>query len=50
MKPGVDCIGLAVTFICHDGRGSLLMHKRSQGARDEKGRWDFGGQVIGRSG
>lgn len=46
MKPGIDHIGIAVTFICHDGKGNFLMHKRSQGARDEQGRWDFGGGTL----
>lgn len=46
MKPGIDYIGIAVTFICHDGQGNFLMHKRSQGARDEQGCWDFGGGTL----
>lgn len=43
MKKGVDYIGVTVVFFCHDGKGNLLMHKRSKKCRDEVGRWDVGG-------
>lgn len=46
MKKGIDHIGNTIIFICHDGEGNYLMHKRSQNARDEKGCWDFGGGAI----
>jgi 8-oxo-dGTP pyrophosphatase MutT (NUDIX family) len=42
MKPGIDYIGLGVTFFCHDGKGNYLMNLRSKNCRDEQGRWDFG--------
>lgn len=41
-KPGIDYIGITTPFYCVDGRGHLLMHKRSMNCRDEKGRWDTG--------
>ncbi len=45
-KPGVDFIGVTCVFYCHDGKGNLLMHKRSKNCRDEKGRWDCGGGAM----
>lgn len=42
LKKGVDFIGVTCVFYCHDGRGNLLMQKRSQNCRDERGRWDCG--------
>lgn len=42
MIRGVDHIGVGCAFICHDGAGNLLMHRRSARCRDEQGRWDFG--------
>lgn len=46
MKKGVDYIGVAVVFLCHDGKGNYLVSKRSQNCRDEKGRWDCGSGGI----
>ena len=46
MKQGTDHIGVCVVYFCHDGKGKVLMAKRSQNARDEKGRWDIGGGGI----
>lgn len=43
MKKGVDYIGVTVVFYCHDGKGNLLLNKRSKNCRDEVGRWDCGG-------
>jgi 8-oxo-dGTP pyrophosphatase MutT (NUDIX family) len=43
---GQDYIGIGVVFFCHDGHGKFLMAKRSQNARDEKGKWDIGGGGI----
>lgn len=40
---GISFIGVTINFICHDGKGNLFMAKRSKNARDEHGRWDFGG-------
>ncbi len=43
MKRGVDYIGVTVVFMCHDGNGRILLHKRSNKCRDEIGCWDCGG-------
>ena len=42
MKKGVDFIGVTCAFYCHDGKGNILLQKRSQACRDEQGRWDSG--------
>ena len=42
-RPGIDYIGISVPFYCNDGNGNFLVHRRSDQARDEHGRWDFGG-------
>ena len=42
MKKGVDFIGVTCVFFCHDGKGNVLMQKRSRYCRDEQGRWDCG--------
>lgn len=46
MKRGVDFIGVGVVFICHDGHGHILLHKRSNKCRDEHGHWDNGGGAV----
>jgi len=46
MKPGIDYIGVSVTFWCHDGQGNFLLHKRGKKARDEHGTWDHGGAML----
>src|ERR1051325_9102051 len=46
LKRGVDYIGITVVFFCHDGKGKLLLHKRSNKCRDEIGRWDVGGGAM----
>lgn len=46
MTRGVDYIGVTVCFVCHDGQGRVLLQKRSQNARDERGRWDNGGGAL----
>lgn len=46
LKKGVDFIGVTCVFFCHDGKGNLLMHKRSQNCRDERGNWDVGGGSL----
>lgn len=40
---GIDFIGITCSFLCHDGAGQVLLHKRSKNCRDEHGRWDCGG-------
>lgn len=42
LRKGVDFIGVTTVFFCHDGKGNLLMHRRSQKCRDEQGKWDTG--------
>ena len=42
-RRGIDFIGVAGGFICHDGKGKFLLHKRSENCRDEQGTWDNGG-------
>lgn len=46
MKPGRDHIGISIVYFCHDGQGNFVMAKRSQNARDEKGKWDTGGGAM----
>ena len=46
MKKGFDYIGVTVCFYCHDGKGNLLLNKRSQKCRDERGMWDCGGGAL----
>lgn len=46
LKRGVDYIGVTCVFFCYDGRGRLLMQKRSRHCRDEKGRWDCGSGSV----
>lgn len=41
-KIGHDYIGVTTPFYCHDGKGNLLMHKRTKECRDENGNWDPG--------
>jgi 8-oxo-dGTP pyrophosphatase MutT (NUDIX family) len=43
MLKGFDCIGVAVTYFCHDGQGKFVLAKRGANARDEQGTWDIGG-------
>lgn len=42
MKKGIDCVGIFVSGICHDGKGNILYRRRGPGARDEIGKWDVG--------
>jgi len=46
MRKGIDCIGVTVTYLCHDGVGSYLLQKRSENCRDEHGTWDGGGGAV----
>ena len=48
---GVSFVGVTTPFVCYDGNGRVFMAKRSQNARDEHGRWDFGsgGLKVGQS-
>lgn len=46
LRRGVDHIGVSVTSIIHDGQGNILMMKRGQKARDERGTWDICGGAL----
>ncbi|MFT5036508.1 MAG: 8-oxo-dGTP diphosphatase [Candidatus Azotimanducaceae bacterium] len=46
MKKGIDTIGIFVSAVCHDGEGNFLMGKRSMAARDNYGKWEFGGGAV----
>lgn len=41
VAPAVSCV-----FVCHDGRGRVLLARRSAGARDEPGTWDTGAGAL----
>ncbi len=42
MEVGVDHVGVAVVFFCHDGDGNYLLSRNSENSRDEVGRWNPG--------
>ena len=46
MNKGIDFVGVAVVYFCHDGEGNIVMGQRSEQSRDEKGRWDIGGGSV----
>lgn len=46
LRKGIDCVGLTVVYFCHDGKGNFVLARRSQNARDEKGKWDIGGGAL----
>jgi 8-oxo-dGTP diphosphatase len=46
LKRGVDYIGVTINFLVHDGKGNVLLQKRSRNCRDEQGRWDIGGGAL----
>jgi ADP-ribose pyrophosphatase YjhB (NUDIX family) len=46
LKRGIDHIGVTVNFFIHDGKGKILLQKRSKNCRDEQGCWDIGGGAI----
>lgn len=46
MDKGIDYTGVSVVYYCHDGKGNVLMAKRSQNSRDEQGVWDIGGGAL----
>lgn len=39
-------IRTAVCYLCHDGGGNFVIHKRSVTCRDEQGLWDCGGGGV----
>lgn len=46
LKRGISHIGVSVGAIVHDGQGRILLMKRGQKARDERGRWDICGGAL----
>jgi ADP-ribose pyrophosphatase YjhB (NUDIX family) len=46
MRAGRDFPGVTCVFVCHDASGRILLHRRSQRARDERGCWDSGGGAL----
>jgi ADP-ribose pyrophosphatase YjhB (NUDIX family) len=46
LRRGIDHIGVTVCFVVHDGKGKVLLQKRSQNCRDERGTWDIGGGAV----
>jgi 8-oxo-dGTP diphosphatase len=46
-RPGIDYTGISTPFYCNDGGGNFVLHKRGEKARDEQGKWDFGGGMLG---
>jgi 8-oxo-dGTP diphosphatase len=46
LKAGIDYTGISIVFVCHDGKGNIVLQKRSAQARDEQGRWDCGGGKL----
>lgn len=40
---GISYPGVTTSFLCYDSTGRVFQAKRSKNARDEHGRWDFGG-------
>jgi 8-oxo-dGTP diphosphatase len=46
MQKGIDHIGVAVVYFCHDGKGNILFNKRGESSRDEQGTWDIGGGAM----
>ncbi|MBI4434089.1 NUDIX domain-containing protein [Candidatus Uhrbacteria bacterium] len=46
LRKGVDHVGVAIVYFCHDGSGRFLMSKRNANTRDEHGCWDIGGGAL----
>jgi 8-oxo-dGTP diphosphatase len=46
LKRGIDHIGVGVCCVLHDGQGNILLMKRGEQARDERGKWDICGGAI----
>lgn len=40
---GISYVGVTTVFFVHDGNGNFFFAKRSNNARDEKGKWEAGG-------
>lgn len=46
LRRGIDYIGVGACAVVHDGNGKVLLMKRGEQARDERGRWDICGGAI----
>lgn len=46
LRRGIDYIGAGVCCVIHDGNGNILMMKRGEKARDERGAWDICGGAV----
>lgn len=46
MKAGVDYIGVSVGAWIINGKGEVLLTKRSQNAKNEKGKWEAPGGAV----
>lgn len=46
LQRGIDYIGVSAVALIHDGKGNLLLQKRGEQARDERGAWDFCGGAV----
>jgi 8-oxo-dGTP diphosphatase len=46
MQKGIDYIAVGVVFFCHDGKGNVLLSKRTEKSRDEHNTWDIGGGGV----
>ncbi len=45
-RESIDYVGIAIVFLCHDGRGNVVLAQRNSGARNEAGAWDIGGGAL----
>lgn len=45
-RPGLDYPAITCAFLCHDGHGRFLLHRRSLCCRDEQGTWDAGAGAL----
>lgn len=45
-QPGIDYPAVSCAFLCHDGEGRCLLHRRGAGCRDEHGMWDSGAGML----
>jgi ADP-ribose pyrophosphatase YjhB (NUDIX family) len=43
---GIDDIGIGTLFICHDGKGNILMQKRSDNRKTDPSAWDVGAGTL----
>lgn len=46
MQKGQDYTGVTVVYLCHDGKGNVLLNKRSANCRDEHNTWDPGSGAL----